>query len=62
MQRDEKTNELHASRSLQLNVSYFAKKNFKVLPKFVRYIDVIYVFWRASECAIMMTKENFNLE
>ena len=60
MQRDEKTNELYASRSMQFNVSYYARK--KVLPKFVRYIDVIYVFWRASQCAIMMTKENINLE
>ena len=34
----------------------------KVLPKFVKYLDVIYVFWRASDCAINMTKANFNLE
>ena len=45
---------------MQLNVSYNARK--KVLPKFMRYIDVVHVFWCASECAIMMTKENFNLK
>ena len=60
MQRNEKTNKLHASRSMQPNVSYFARK--KVLPKFMRYIDVVYVFWRASDCAINMTKANLSLE